>query len=630
MTCQLIHPQKENENKAEKALLDFLKNLPEEYYCYRELRITPLNKDIMKGIKKKKPDFIVVGKKSGLMAIEVKYWDLDTNNYEWLNQEEIKVTQPNGNIKKIKNPRKQANNYLYALMELREDIRIWVQSILAFPLNSKQSFLNKLQNIEVLQNEQSKYYVDLNRTIFREDIEKYINNPEALIEKIARQDPGFRVPKSKALRKITNRLLPPTFKIGDYRQREENYRQINIISEKQKEWIFDLDSEKNHLLDVAGSGKTNVLISKAIHLVDIAENHNIPQILLTTYNENLEKNIKGILKHKVGKEHSNQKYYQAITVKSIPSLMEEIIKDYYDLTDLSEYKKDGTSQKESEDKFRKDTIDILGSEPEDYQKYDHIFIDEIQDFDDQYLYIVKKLCKKSNYFFVGDIGQKIYDRTYHLNKLGLVPQEIKFPKSFQMYRTPKYIGELATKFIFYNPHLKHELEKYGFDEQFKYPNKLNSAAEIKQSSEPEQEIINQIEDLLTKTYVENNIMLITSNKNIDTFREKLSNTSIDFSIGESEDENSVVLVDFMNVKGLEKEVVFVNCIEDLYNRNKDEQLFLEEDKKIVKEILSRRKIYVSLTRALERLIIFYQNNHNVFISELLEINDKIYNKRIKN
>ena len=86
-------------------------------------------------------------------------------------------------------------------------------------------------------------------------------------------------------------------------------------------------------------------------------------------------------------------------------------------------------------------------------------------------------------------------------------------------------------------------------------------------------------------------------------------------------------IDFMNVKGLEKEVVLICGIEDLYERSHTASLFSEEEMRWQEEQLSRRKIYVALTRSLEHLHIYYRDPTNIFLQELLKIIRDILQKR---
>ncbi|MCB0003775.1 MAG: hypothetical protein KDH86_14605, partial [Anaerolineae bacterium] len=56
-------------------------------------------------------------------------------------------------------------------------------------------------------------------------------------------------------------------------------------------------------------------------------------------------------------------------------------------------------------------------------------------------------------------------------------------------------------------------------------------------------------------------------------------------------------------------------------------LFDSEDDRRRKERLSRRKVYVALTRSLEELMIYYQDPQNRFVAELLWINRDIVKRR---
>jgi len=212
--------------------------------------------------------------------------------------------------------------------------------------------------------------------------------------------------------------------------------------------------------------------------------------------------------------------------------------------------------------------------------------------------------------------------------LGFITKNIELPKSYKMFRTPKYIAELATRFILGDPYTRREFEEQGYTEEFQFPNNLENSAEILQSVRLELDIIERVNALLSATYSEEDIMIITSDSQIESFKSALNEAEINYVVGESEKGSALSLVDFMNVKGLEKEVVFVSGIEDIYNRSKSDGIFDDEENKVMLEQFSRRKIYISITRPLEQLIIYYQDFNNKFIQELLSINNQIHKKRI--
>ncbi len=630
MKCQLIQTDRiGEENRAERAMLAFLRNLPAGYFVYRELQVTDTYRNRMKGYEKKQPDFVVVSPQTGLISIEVKDWDLTRNVYIWRDQYTIEKKPIGGSPEPIDNPMAQVNAYLYALIELVSGLNIFVTSILAFPRVSRADFLSKMENLDALRNPQSRFYLDLDRTLFRDDLDQYVARPHKLLLAVARKHPKFHPSTEGQAQAVNERLMPSVFRIGDFTRRQRHQKRLKIITEQQQRWIFSLDRRENYLLDVAGSGKTNVLISKAIHIVDKAGDSALPRILLTTYSHNLETNIRRIFEHKIADSPNRQRYQHAITIKCVPALLEAIVTHVLGTDSIDDYRTPGESQAAYEERLRQDVESILRAEPDRFRRFDYVLIDEIQDFDDCFLIVVRHLCRTENFFFVGDIGQKIYDRTYNLGILGFVTERVELKKSYKMFRTPRYIAELATRFILGDPLSRREFEEHGYTERFKSPNKLPNLPEILYSAYPEQEIAERIQALLDTTYVENDIMVITSAHRLPQVEAALSAAGIATIVGEPErDVAAITLVDFMNVKGLEKEVVFVTGIEDLYERSKPQDLFFDDEgDRRRKELFSRRKVYVALTRPLERLIVYYQDPANRFISELLAVNASLIAKR---
>jgi superfamily I DNA/RNA helicase len=195
-----------------------------------------------------------------------------------------------------------------------------------------------------------------------------------------------------------------------------------------------------------------------------------------------------------------------------------------------------------------------------------------------------------------------------------------------MFRTPRYIAELATRFILGDPLARSEFEEHGYTGSFTYPNKLKNVAEVLRSSRPAQETAQRVRAFLDTTYSEEDILVVTSAERLPQVENALAAQDVRYVLGEPEHGVAVSLVDFMGVKGLEKEVVVVSGIEDLYDRSKPQRMFEDEEDRYQEELLSRRKVYVALTRTLEQLIIYYQDPNNRFVSELLEINNDILDR----
>lgn len=152
-------------------------------------------------------------------------------------------------------------------------------------------------------------------------------------------------------------------------------------------------------------------------------------------------------------------------------------------------------------------------------------------------------------------------------------------------------------------------------------------AQVLRTDHPAQEIAEQVRAFLDTTYSEEDILVITSAERLQQVEDALRAQAIRFALGEPEHGAAVGVVDFMGAKGLEKEVVLVSGIEDLFNRSQPRAMFEDENVRYQKELMSRRKVYVALTRPLEQLIVYYQAPDNRFVSELLTINNEILDRR---
>jgi len=629
MRCQLIQTKKiDDSNRAERKMLGFLQNLPEGYFVYRELQVSAPYRRRVRGMEKQQPDFVVAAPQIGVLCIEVKDWNLTRNCYTWRDQHTIEVSDKStGHAWEIDNPASQADSYLYALRELVDGLDVFVSSIVAFPRVSRADFGNRLHNIELLRNPQSRFLLNLQRTLFREDLDRDAAHPEALLQRVVQNHARFRPSSESTVSQVHERLLPSSFRIGDYTARARNLRKLQTISEQQQRWIFGLDPRRNYLLDVPGSGKTNALISRAIHQVDMAGEAIPPTILITTYSANLETNIQRIFQHKIASSPHRQRYLDAIHIGCVPGLMEEMVTDTYGVDDLHTYRVDEESPAAFEARLREDVETILRSEPDRFRRFDEVFIDEIQDFDDFYLLVLDHLCRSKSYFFVGDIGQKIYDRSHNLERLGFATERIELPKTYQMFRTPRHMAKLATRFILKDALAAREFTEHGYGEDFRYPNQLRNIAEVLSAVHPEAEIASRVRALLDTTYSEEDIMVITSHDRLPRVEEELRSGSIACVRGEPREGRAVSVVGFMEVKGLEKEVVLVSGIEGLDHRRKPEGMFQDEAQKRRRELLARRQIYVALTRPLEQLIVYYQDASNPFVADLLEINSEILERQ---
>lgn len=610
-------------NEGERRAHEFLKRLPADYYKEREVRI-------MVDGRIKKPDFVVVHKEIGIFVIEAKDWNLKTSKYTWLNQNEIEKRDLSGNLIKVfsrdDNPYEQADGYLNAFKSKVEEWKnihgianVFVTSVVCFPLISRQEFLNSVDDNKVLQNDQLRIYVDFKMWIFRDDMESYYKNPESLLINIARQSANvkrvsFNRIDDNIITRVAELLIPNFTLVGiNKKVKDSSRKELCRLSEQQMRWVVSLQINQNYLLDYPGSGKTSALISKAIYLIQNADQYN--KILIVTYSPNLKGNINSLFKNKM--RTANE--YKELSEKILIFTTDELVSQLYRKVNLDQ----SSDLMELIKLIEEDRDDEFG-----IKIFDSIFIDEIQDFDNTMLWLLISISRNNSFFFVGDISQKIYQKSPNFENLGLDIEKIQLPKTYEMYRTPKYIAQLALKFLMKNPIIKQELSNNDYlINNVEYKNTIENLPELKRINSYS-EILDSIRSYYSKDYNYEEIMVITSKNKLDTMKELFKDAEIQYDVEYQGSINKITLVDFENSKGLEKEVVIIYGIEDLYTRSMNISTFDDERTKMLEESYSIRKIYIAITRALEHVILFYDDSDNPYVHELLKESRSLTNKRI--
>ena len=86
-----------------------------------------------------------------------------------------------------------------------------------------------------------------------------------------------------------------------------------------------------------------------------------------------------------------------------------------------------------------------GSLPEE-MRYDHVFIDEVQDFDKSWLAVLSKVPRVS-LSMAGDVAQRIYKRSFSWKSVGIAIQAHRSRALKGSYRTTRQIMEVANKMM---------------------------------------------------------------------------------------------------------------------------------------------------------------------------------------
>lgn len=351
---------------------------------------------------------------------------------------------------------------------------------------------------------------------------------------------------------------------------------IKVLDLQQEKLAKNLKSGFQLVTGVPGSGKTVILISRAIHL---AKTHPTWKIKILTYNRTLKSKIE-----------SKINYLKPILQFEGINLNNLTVDTFHTLAlEISQLKPINNSE------FWKIELPEIA-----FNKaipiYDAILIDEYQDFKERWIEVCIKSLKlidnEKNLLLVGDPSQTIYNtEELNLNSLGisLINEEIFLDFS---YRTGKKQMLLASNFISNKDNSKdiklqtnHNSEIYfierGYEEIFDILNFLL----IKEKIVPE-DIMILIPSIKTKEIFYNLLP-----KNLTPF----FNFSKDFS------NNHGIITTYHSSKGLEAKI----CILIEFEKIKDNKM-----------------TYVALTRASEQTYIYckekFSNENIIKIESLLK------------
>ena len=196
--------------------------------------------------------------------------------------------------------------------------------------------------------------------------------------------------------------------------------------------------------------------------------------------------------------------------------------------------------------------------------YDYCIVDELQDFSNVELRVIRRLVpKKTNdLFLVGDPMQKIYARRINFSNVGI---NIRGKRSRRLrinYRTTEEIKRLALSVIqdcHYDNFDGEEEEKTGYVSLFHGNTPIYKV--FKTKAEELEFVLNEINNLCTNGYQYEDIAICSRTKDgIKDFRNIFHKEGIpytDNTIRTSQTSDALTLLTFHKVKGLEFKHVFL-------------------------------------------------------------------------
>jgi len=554
------------ENKIAKKISSLYSTIERNCFLYIKPRLKNLE-----------PDFILIDTHKGVCIIEVKDWDIGYIQHI----DRIEVRSTNG--KKHPNPIFKTNKYYNFTKNLFEFNNNLMDSkgYLNFNLYSKVVFVNiKSSEIEKLNGDNTLYQPPTDYLISEDigmlNIEKLFSSETCYIDSL----------QVKIIRSI---LFPENIikncKIDSKTDSVELNDNIKVLDSNQEKFAKRIPYGHYMISGVPGSGKTVILFSRAIFLLNKNPDWNIK---IVTYNRSLSNKLNDDLNKMRDDLTFMDLKYENISVSTFHSLALEsadIIKPH-----------------NPSDDFWNNDLPLKAIEKA-RPKYDAILIDEYQDFYDVWIKLCLALCKKhlyngrksENLFLAGDRLQSIYNPKEHTWKsLGVnIQGRSKLLK--HSYRSGKSHIELALDFLMSDRTLKNEIEKFyegrdGIDNEGGLDNEIEFL-------DGRYDNINTLlhKLMLEFGYKPEEILILTpttngANKLFNQFDDFLKSNSIVKKVVD----NKIMITTYHSSKGLESKVCILVNVDNF-------------DKNVT---VNKKLVYVGITRASERLYIHAFNFEN--------------------
>lgn len=568
--------------KGEQKVLDALKNAYAKEKHKIFLYVQPT-------LSKKRPDFIIIDAKRGILILEVKDWsenyikEVDKRRVTLLDDE---CDNPIMQVKGYKNILNSAlfNRDFKNIDE--DDIHM---GIVFTNLNKSEKVNRKL---ELLFNKYINY--TFKEELSNIELDNLFNNNRVDFS-------------GDDLNSIRIALFPEIEIIND----EEVNKKVDLkaLDFEQEKYAKKIPLGNYMVTGIPGSGKTVILLARAIYL--IKENPNW-RVLILTYNKSLSYKLINRLNRlaKVFKDDVNNK---DINIDNI-----EIRHFHDELKQLIGSLKVPEGINKS-DWFNK--ISIERANEKATQQYDAILIDEYQDFRMNWIELCVKLCKDyyiendkvvKNIFLAGDRLQSIYNnKDISWKSIGI---DMRGRSDFLKisYRSAKQHMALALDFLKNDSVLKAEVDKfYKDDSGDKELNALNNGS-LEFITADFSEISTKILELKEQGYENKDILILGASERVCKNIKACSSPKIKYEMKFVKDlepeeiDNNIVLTTYHSSKGLEAKVVMLTTIDKIYS-NENEQL-------------KRKVAYVGITRASEKLFVFSQHEEEgKFLKELKEL-----------
>lgn len=596
MGLEIIKNYAKGLTPGEESVLNKVKKLYKNYNYTSYLYIQP-------NIGKLVPDFILIDENRGLSIIEVKDWSI--NYIKNINKRTVQLVD-----REDDNPVFKTKKYLDIARGIistsDEDTEFIEESIYANTVLVNMSYddITKLNVENCFSQEQIKCLTkDLFDNLKIDDLfseKKIVINKDEMILLRTILFPETKIKKTKE--DLNGNIITTS---------------ISALDTEQENFARRLPYGHYMVTGVPGSGKTVILIARALH---IAKEHPDWNIQILTYNKSLSAKIESVL-NSIAEDIEDNNFFSDIPIENI-----NVVHFHKLAMNVSNVR----VPKPTPQDWWDETLPSIALEKAK-PIYDAILIDEYQDFRDTWIKVCINLCKKHTYinssnkqvsginlFLAGDRLQSIYNSKVHnwskdfgLNMSG----RSKLLKT--SYRTGRENITLALKFLQNDKSLLDEVNKFYKDEEDKGLNfnvvENGSSVEFLEGSY--NSIVKAIKDLIRAGYKYNDILLICYSEKIcneiyNLLPDNVRNNTVFVKKASERDLKTKLLTStYHSSKGLESKAVILADVDKFIPR-------LDKNR----DILDRKLVYVGMTRASEKLFIHsYSFDKNSFAQDIKNI-----------
>jgi hypothetical protein len=599
-----IEKLKGQPTKGEWKLLNFLND-------YDDNSLEAYYQPFLNGLR---PDIVLMKKGHGVVFIEVKDWDLDLyytkygNKYrKWfLKENNAILLSPFEQVDKYKDS--LFSIYINNLNELKTHNNSYygiVKTLVYFSESNKNQFLNTVDNkFKDMQNYLKK---DFNYCITKEHLNE--NKFRKLLEQIKilnlKSNTLFNNDIYNAFKR---EFMPP-------KHIQEEGKEINYTQKQKK--LIESKPEMKKIKGVVGSGKTIILAKRAIS----AYKRTNSDILILTFNITL----KNYIHDKISEVRENFPWDKFIIKNYHLFIKESLIKAGIKIEGCSKE----ASQEDIDSHFKKYFYDLefFQGLKDKLPKYKTILVDEVQDYEKEWLDILKNIFleKDGEFVLFGDEKQNVYHRELDKDKkikTNIVGQWNKLNESF---RVSEKVLELSLNFqkYFFN-------KKYDYEELENKNRKIFGFIDYFELSKGD--LNKQIFKIIEELNIHRNDIAILGTK-IEELRKmekyyRLNYIKLTTKTFETEETNQKIREDInSNRKINNKQNAIDNAIKD-ERRSKKYNFWIKKDGLLKMSSINSFKgmeidtviliinevddndelIYTGLTRARENLIIFNLGN----------------------